>query len=613
MERFSWKKGMCHLVFGNEDSYFLKSLICLNLHQYLYYELKKENYQAIYFIGGEEGRYAITFGDEDSGKLYSKYRKQGMGNLFRMRGEYETCKTIKDLGIFLGEMLNMMKHEKNLAFVFEIETFAGISDYPDFERELMGEAEKNFSRKHILLVQAPTSADGSRRYLADPNGIFQTSLFPEIRLLFEHTWRMPTYETMREEMGARVSFLNDLGREEIGSMVRHFLIQKETYFEYAPMADRYADVIWAWHHSRIFRNMAKQLFPKNEERSMEVIYRSLEEGGSFFHLDRLTRCLCTQMGEEGELRQWILNRYPEDAWQGQIHEENILLRRLERLHDGRIGEDKKRLFTKQKERVLDRIEEEMRKPALVVPEEEDREYISQCIAAMQDGCAQGDIQLLEKGLEGLEYGVLGKEEYKKEENRQDISKIEALYLTMFQVAKKQRELELLYQSDGEKIEMYAAQWRHLMQEIRGYQHGHPEWEKEQARMEERAVSSGELHLLSVKKTEAVRLNKRIHYLKHLRAERKEAIGKCQEQIHNMELAATLTVGTIRELAANSEYVGHWVSDAVWENTQMLRQMEEKERENQDRMEEMFAQYADHTAETELEYEEMLREQLMYLE
>ena len=45
MERFDSEKGLIHLVFANhEDTYYLDSLVKLNLWQYLYSQLRQQAY-----------------------------------------------------------------------------------------------------------------------------------------------------------------------------------------------------------------------------------------------------------------------------------------------------------------------------------------------------------------------------------------------------------------------------------------------------------------------------------------------------------------------------------------------------------------------------------------
>ena len=79
MRRFDAGDGLCHLVFANEDTYYLDSLLKLNLRQYLYYALKETGYEAVYFLSGEEGNLFLTFGDEASQLLYERYTDQSVG------------------------------------------------------------------------------------------------------------------------------------------------------------------------------------------------------------------------------------------------------------------------------------------------------------------------------------------------------------------------------------------------------------------------------------------------------------------------------------------------------------------------------------------------------
>ena len=79
MRRFDAGDGLYHLVFANEDTYYLDSLLKLNLRQYLYYELKGKGYESVFFLSGEEGNLFLTFGDARSQTVYERYTEQSAG------------------------------------------------------------------------------------------------------------------------------------------------------------------------------------------------------------------------------------------------------------------------------------------------------------------------------------------------------------------------------------------------------------------------------------------------------------------------------------------------------------------------------------------------------
>ena len=62
-DRFKSEIGLILFTFANEDRYFKEGLICLNLSQNLYYELKEKGYKTVYFVNVSDKQYHITFGD----------------------------------------------------------------------------------------------------------------------------------------------------------------------------------------------------------------------------------------------------------------------------------------------------------------------------------------------------------------------------------------------------------------------------------------------------------------------------------------------------------------------------------------------------------------------
>ena len=83
MERFDSEKGLIHLVFANhEDTYYLGSLVKLNLWQYLYSQLRQQGYKGIYFIRGDADNCSLTISDQDSFSIYDKYETQSFWGKF---------------------------------------------------------------------------------------------------------------------------------------------------------------------------------------------------------------------------------------------------------------------------------------------------------------------------------------------------------------------------------------------------------------------------------------------------------------------------------------------------------------------------------------------------
>ena len=606
MDRFSWEKGLCHFVFANEDMYFLKSLVRLNLRQYLYVQLKKKQYKAVYFISGEEGRYRVEFGDNRSEELYEKYRKQGILNFFRIKEE-EHIFSFKNMELFFNQVLEMMKSEKNMAFVFEIQMFAEVSSYPELISEIIKQSEKNYGREHLFLIHAPTAAEGSKRYLADPSGVFQSDLFPQIQRIFRKQ-NVPIYEKMADEMENRISFLNDWNRVEIISMLRFLLMGNRQYFQnYLGMEEIYADIILAWYRNEQFRRNYLLGLPENKRYVRKVVYESLLDEHIFSKLHALAKQWYAKLGTKEKVREWIEKTYPSDNMFCFIYEENSLAKKTDKLlKRGMLGE---RLFTDTEKHLLMKIRQELLKPRMLLEDETVVTYIDQCIEYVQNACVSGNKTLLDKSLEGIEYRFSSR----CENNLKDRDYVMKLYMDMLQLIKKEWEMEEQIDRDSRKIDEYGILLKEKIRDIHRFESEHPDLMEDA--LQAGKITSGDQHLLAAKKTEAVGIKRSIRNMEHVRASQKETVSKCREYIHKMEIAVNLTEGRMEPLLENTNYINQLIIDAVWSHTQFMNKIEQEDRETQDRMEEMIEQHQlslDGRESVDLEYEELLQESLEWM-
>ena len=53
MKGFDAKEGLIHFLFAEEDDYYLDCLLKLDLTHFIYYNLRKQNYDGIYFLKQE--------------------------------------------------------------------------------------------------------------------------------------------------------------------------------------------------------------------------------------------------------------------------------------------------------------------------------------------------------------------------------------------------------------------------------------------------------------------------------------------------------------------------------------------------------------------------------
>ena len=125
--------------------------------------------------------------------------------------------------------------------------------------------------------------------------------------------------------------------------------------------------------------------------------------------------------------------------------------------------------------------------------------------------------------------------------------------------------------------------------------------------------SPELHLLSVKKSEAASLWEDIRNRKLLLAQKKRLMDKCRENIRKLEMAlTTLAAGSMEHLRENMENASKYVQDALVDHQVMMKNLEDASRELQFTIEEASAMEREDPVNLEdiqKELEELMEEDL----
>ena len=618
MRRFDAGDGLYHLVFANEDTYYLDSLLKLNLRQYLYYELKGKGYESVFFLSGEEGNLFLTFGDARSQTVYERSARLSAGKKLKNwlwgKEEHADCSgrplPVSDYGSLLGRVLRMMKGEKKLAFVFQIETFYELSAYPELIEDFCRAGQDNYSRGHIILIQAPVVAGGSRRFLTDPKGVFRSSLFPEIRMIFGEHKNVRIYEKLGEVMGQRLSFLNTLERDDICRTLKHFLLEQGPAMKpfWAKVED-YADVLWGWYHSSQYRAEAGPIFPENEKRLMSVIRNGIADKNTFLKMDRETDRLRTMAGGQLSLIRWISQNCLIDSWQRLIYEDNVLLNRL----DGMPFPSSWRQTGGSWIRTLGQIREELKKPSTMTQNPGEEAYVFECVEHMSAACARGDRMTMEKSVEALYYGVCGRFSAQQQDREHARQK---LYRSIIKVSEKLYEVTRLYEEDGRKISEYRDRMKACIQAVHDYEKENGLTGQDYSRYGLGKASGGisaQMHSLTAKKTEAVSLRDDIRSREQLRAQKEMLMTRCRENIQKMEMAiSNIAVGSMENLKENMAYVSRLVEKAAVDDNMLLSELAEASREVRFTMEEASGMYEEENtvslADIEREFEELLSEE-----
>ncbi len=621
MGRFDSEAGLCHLVFANEDTYYTKSLFKLNLRQYLYLELRCKGYDAVYFVSGDEGGYEVAVADESSAAIYEDYEKQKFLDLLWGKGgsRFQAGQKVKveNYEQLLLKIVQMMKREKEacLAFVFTIEAFSEAGAFPEVVSAIGRLSEKNYSRGHLILIQAPVVANGSLPYLSDEKGVFRSDLFPEIRRIFNSDNNIKVYERLREELGQRVSFLNTLEREQIHSMVARFLMEqapgRREMFE--RVCD-YGDFIWGWYHSSGFREKAGPLFPENGKRLISRIRGCLADKSVMGKLDAQIAKIRQGMGSMASMEQWIVRNYQEDSWLRLIYEDNMLLSRLEQLPLGRILEKAGNFSADMMREKLRRVREDLEKPGLTQMNTQAEDYVKLCIDAMKRACLREDVVTMEKAVAALEYGVCvygakqqgnaGQEDTRRQLYQETIWAAETLCDTM-----------LAYEQDCKRVREYKARMDSCMQKLHDFQEKNPQVVWEEKNFEGQGGGSPGLQSMMARKSEIIALQKDIRNQQYLQASKQTLIGRCRENIQKLEMAiSSMAVGDVGHLKENMEYTSGLIRSASQENRQLMEELSESSRECENRLEKAGMKEwmsAEGWAEVKREFDKLQEEQGKY--
>ena len=564
MERFDSEKGLIHLVFANhEDTYYLDSLVKLNLWQYLYSQLRQQGYKGIYFIRGDADNCSLTISDQDSFSIYDKYETQSFWGKFFNKEKTYNANTVIQIGSidgFFDRMMQMMRKERRLAFVFSIEAFSELRDDPDTVRSLCSACTKNYDRNHLLLIQSPVIAGASRHYMSAPHSIFMTDVFPEILHIFSRTQNVPVYENLKQEMGERVSFLNTLERQEIYYMVLHLLLKGEAQTrELLPEARDFADFIWFWYHSDEFRQNMGPVLPENEKRQKIVIEKALSDGRKTWQsLQRKIDALRQGQRPDQPLYRLITGLYDEDMWLRLIYEDNTLLRKISRMHF-KISEEKKAAGDNTWY-YLRRIKEELGKPRLCEPEDKEIDFMNKCVAAMEKADQRNDYDTFSRAASALNSIVT--DTMLAEDSPEDAEKetrIRHIYISVIQVSEQLFDESKSCKELGDKISHEQEKMMAEIREIREYDLSH-------------GYTRGESDAwISPRKAAVAEMNKNINNMKHIHTDRYRRLNSYKESISNLEnVIMSTSLGVVEDIKNATDEAKQLLQDISEENRQFYK-------------------------------------------
>lgn len=278
MGDFKYRDGLIHFVFANRDTYFLESMVRLNLADKLYRELSGQGYQKIFYL--KKGIHPCVLGTKDRASYTFCSLAARKKALFGFRKGPELPEyTGQDVDRTDEELRAMLAEASDCAFVVRIELFVKLfSEHPD---QLALLAAENAQNRNVIVIVSPVRAAGSLPFFRDPQGIFQNEkVFPEIRQAFSDRCCLEgrSYELLRVYLQDRCLFYNSLSRYSVTNTVRWVLwnshkIPEENIEE---LTEKIAAFVYTWYHSAALRQKYPECLSANEERRYGELSRTLE-------------------------------------------------------------------------------------------------------------------------------------------------------------------------------------------------------------------------------------------------------------------------------------------------------------------------------------------------
>lgn len=345
-----------HFVFAQEDRYYLDSLVCFDLNRYLYYQLKKDGYQGVFFLQDLKGGCHVATEDKKSADLYSKARSRGvlekLGKAFGAETDIENWTyhkrnlyrlSHKNETELKNQIIRLLEEPGDCyAFVVPIAVFQEL--YKDGISRIGLHKALEARQNSCFILLASKKANESLDYLtgeANKDKALVSSLCEELEQLARETEKeiIPVFERLRIQLGPCYHVWNQLEKEEIRRMFLHGI-----WFEAWDMdrdcLQQYVDFSYAWYRSSVLAQQYPGVLPANEwgtiaelekflaqpqnleglRRAIADIMDKAEQGVSLDHVLRARY----RIEELKPLREPMLEETPSQRWLNQIKFEALL-------------------------------------------------------------------------------------------------------------------------------------------------------------------------------------------------------------------------------------------------------------------------------------------------
>lgn len=253
LNRFS---GRIHFLFADEDFHYLDSLVRLPFRPYLFHCMKRYGRGPIFFIQESGPGVQVSTLEETAAVNWGKGRKD---ERLAFHFPRDNKKAVQEKGVYrisykaakqwreaFFKMLE--KEEGQSVFVFPLNAFVRLFSEGAALQRLTGILER-VREPGIILLTASQRAEESLPYLLDAQGIFGSSLFPEIAVLQKVNGGRHFYKEMERALGNRFHLQTPFALADFQNMLLYGWLIEEKEWDWNPgKLKEYAEILNVWYH-----------------------------------------------------------------------------------------------------------------------------------------------------------------------------------------------------------------------------------------------------------------------------------------------------------------------------------------------------------------------------
>ena len=392
MKGFDSKEGLIHFLFAEEDDYYLDCLLKLDLTHFIYYNLRKQNYDGIYFLKqentirtflGSKEEISVYCMDQKSadafpvdagylgGMIYKADKTQRNHRLYGMRGKKEAI---------LIRIQMLMKKDQKYAFVIPLSMMQTLLRTEAFRDTLRNKVNGKSDNCMIVLAASKAAEDSFVELcaLAEADDL----LFKEIADILRSREKLSFYQNMNLKYGNRMQVWNQMDQNSTSNMLRRMLMEGSFRGDRTRWKNC-ADLLYIYASDQEMQAELRPFMERESEYSLSAMRRSLDSDKTW---NKINRLLAAEPKEE-IWKQRVKNvqwkrgvRYPVFTREGStLNAINILKRELEKQREEYgIRWDENCLKV---QRIMDHV----RTPWNISNDYENIEtYVTQCVVQMQD-------------------------------------------------------------------------------------------------------------------------------------------------------------------------------------------------------------------------------------